>query len=167
MHVSFDSMPDSSRIWVYMSDRILSAQDLAHANDALIAFTDQWQVHGKPMRASFDIRYNHFIIIAADEQLNAASGCSIDDSVRILRTLGGELSVDFFNRNNVALMESGKLVLQPLSFVKKALQEKTLSGDALIVNTLAQTKGDLSQKWILPLSSSWLGRFLPQASVSL
>ncbi len=93
------------------------------------------------MRASFDIRNNYFIIIAADEQLNAASGCSIDDSVRVLRTLGAELSIDFFNRNNVPFIQDGKVVLHNLSAVKKSLQEKSLSGDVQIVNTLDCDKG--------------------------
>lgn len=166
MNVAFDALPDSSRVWVYMSDRPLSEQEVSHAREVLNTFTDQWQVHGKPMRASFDIKNNHFIIIAADEQLNAASGCSIDDSVRVIRALGNELSVDFFNRNNVAFLQDDKVVLQSLSSVKKSLLERSLSGGTSIVNTLVSTKGDLSHNWIQPLSSSWLGRFLPQESVS-
>jgi hypothetical protein len=150
-----------------MSDRLLSDEDQIHIKDALMIFTERWLVHGQPMRASFDIQKNHFVIIAADEQLNAASGCSIDDSVRVVKVLGDQLNIDFFDRSNVALLQDDQVMLYPLPFVKKQLQEKTLSGNTLTVNPIIQTKGDLEGKWISPLSSSWLARYLPQPSVSL
>ena len=166
MYQSFQTLPDSSRLWVYQSHQPLTSAQQTSISEVLTEFTSSWQVHGKPMSSSFEIRNDHFLIIAADEQVNAASGCSIDDSVRIVRKLGEQLSIDFFNRNNVAIVNDGKVELVPVSSVRRSLEERSLNENSIIINTLVQTKAELNEKWNIPLGVSWLKRFLPQASIS-
>jgi hypothetical protein len=121
------------------------------------AFTDEWTVHGAPMEASFDIRFDHIIIIAANDQ---ASGCSIDASVRAIKNLGVELHIDFFNRTMVAFLEDDNIKLYPMSELKDAFAEGLLSNNSITLNNLVNTKADLDSQWILPASQTWLKKYL-------
>jgi hypothetical protein len=166
MYLPFDTLPENSRLWIYQSDSAITEAQRQVIADVLMAFTENWEVHGKPMAGSFQILDDYFVVIAADEQTNAASGCSIDDSVRVIRTLGQKVSLDFFNRNNIVLKTGDGLTLLPLAEVKRRLNEKTLSGGNQTFNTLAQVKSDLQNRWLVSLSDTWLKRFLPQESLS-
>src|SRR5688500_2176940 len=123
MLVPFQTLHDQSRIWIFQSSRKFNSRETKIISDALSAFTEGWLVHGSAMKASFDIRFDQFIILAADEQANAASGCSIDDSVRTLKKLGEELNIDFFDRTKVAFKNQDEVITIPISDLKKKLEE--------------------------------------------
>jgi hypothetical protein len=166
MHVPFHTLPESSRLWIYQSDKPINPVQQDAISEVLTTFTTNWEVHGKPMHGSFEIIQNHFVILAADEDINAASGCSIDDSVRVMRALGERLSLDFFNRSNVAFSEGDEIRLIPLAALKGMFMDGSLRRESLMFNTLIQAKSQLKNNWLIPASSSWLKRYLPQESVS-
>jgi len=94
-------LPDSSRVWVYAASRPLTKDDKAIAENLLNRFISQWATHGSAMTAGACVLFDRFLVIAADEQKMAASGCSIDSSVRVIKEIGQTISVDFFDRLNV------------------------------------------------------------------
>lgn len=85
--VSFESLPDSARVWVFASDRPLAGG----AADTLLAAVDQfladWKAHGVPLRCARDWRDEHFLAIGVDVTAENASGCSIDGLFRALQQL--------------------------------------------------------------------------------
>lgn len=90
------------RIWIYQSDRELSETEVGLANNKLQEFAAQWKAHGKELAARAEIRYNRFIILFLNESVEAASGCSIDSSVRFLKAIENELGVNLFDRMQTA-----------------------------------------------------------------
>ena len=85
MFIPFQKLSPQSRIWIYQSDKIFSEHDTVILKQQLTAFTEDWLVHGAPIEASFDLRYDRFAIVAANDP---TSGCSIDSSVRAMKELG-------------------------------------------------------------------------------
>ncbi len=69
MYTPFQNLPSSARVWIYQGDRKLSENELTIITDHLKLFTERWQTHGKPMISSFEIRFDQFVVIAADEDL--------------------------------------------------------------------------------------------------
>ena len=166
MYVPFEKIQDSSRIWIYQANRKFNSEEFNIISDALTAFTEGWLVHGSPMQASFSLRYDQFIIIAADEDANAASGCSIDDSVRTLKRLGSALSIDFFDRTLVAFKKDEHVFTISASDLKTKLSDGVWNSDTLLFNNLVNTKRDLTQTWLVPAGASWLKRYLPKQTVA-
>lgn len=166
MFVRFDEIHDRSRIWVYQSSRKFTLEELRIISDALRAFTERWLVHGSPMRASFDIRFKQFVILAADEDVNSASGCSIDDSVRTFKQLGADLNVDFFDRTQVAFRKADEVYLIPASDLKNKLSEGVWNQESIVFNNLVASKGELDKSWQVPAGTTWLKRFLPKQTVA-
>jgi len=160
MFVSFESMKGSSRVWIYQIDKKLSPPQKDILSNTLRAFTDSWQVHGQPLKTSFAIFYDQFVVLAADEDFNTASGCSIDGSVRVLKELGKKLDVDFFNRNLAAFKKDDGVVLIALADLKKKNAEGIWDEQTLFFDNLAPSVESLRNNWIVPAGNTWLKRYL-------
>ena len=109
MFIPFETLPDTSRIWIYQANRPLQAEELTEIQTFLTTQIDAWGAHGAPLKASFSVIKNQIILIAADESFQAASGCSIDTSSRWMKELGARFSVDFFDRSILCENEGDKL----------------------------------------------------------
>ncbi len=165
MFVPFEKINDHARLWVYQSSRKFNSNESKIISQTLLSFTEGWVVHGHPMHASFDLKFDQFIILAADEEVSAASGCSIDDSVRTVKKLGAELGIDFFDRTLVAFKSDEDIFTISSLDLKSQLKEKKWNKDTLVFNNLVGTKRELNQSWMVPAGSTWLKRYLPQQTV--
>jgi hypothetical protein len=83
MQVPFDILSDEARVWIYPASRPFSSDECDQITTKLNAFLTQWTAHGASLNAAVTIPYNRFIVIALDESQQAATGCSIDASVKI------------------------------------------------------------------------------------
>lgn len=161
MYISFDLLPPHSRIWIYQADRKISYSEKDIISSALTSFTQQWQVHGNPMKTSFKLYFDQFIILAADEGYNAASGCSIDGSVRALKSIGEQYNIDFFNRNLVAFKKSNEIELIPMADLKRAHEKGLWNDQTPTFNNLINKIEQIETQWIVPSRETWLNRYLP------
>jgi hypothetical protein len=160
MFVSFESLPANARIWIYQSDRKLSAEEKTIIDNDLKLFTDRWVAHGEPLKTSFKIAYDQFVILAADEDHHSQSGCSIDDSVRTIQELGNRLGLDFFNRNLVAFQIGDNVRLITLQSLRQELTNGTWNENTCTFNNVVTHKGGLETDWVRPASETWLKRYL-------
>ena len=88
MYIDFDKIPQDARIWVYQTNRQLTDNEASTIENYLKPAVNQWAAHGASLLASAKVLHNHFVIIALDQNMNAASGCSIDASTRWFKELG-------------------------------------------------------------------------------
>lgn len=148
-------MPDTSRIWIYASNRVLSHEEVLLIQEKLRTFIDEWSSHGANMDATGEVMHQRFVIIAADETKAMASGCGIDKSVRFMQDLGKLMDIDFFKRTLTHFLvheEIHQKELHEFWAMKKAglIDDQTVIFDHTI-KTLAQ----LRNQWRIPFSESW------------
>lgn len=165
MNVPFEEMPGSARIWIYQADRALSEQEKAFINSHTDSFLQDWAAHGAGLNASYTILYDQFLVIAVDEAMVKASGCSIDKQVRFIQELEKELLVSFMDRTKVAFLPNdeapaGSVVTTTLNDIKNKVAEGKIHAKTLTFNNLVQTKGELEEGWIVATEDSWLKRYL-------
>jgi hypothetical protein len=154
MWMPFEQLPDASRIWIFQSDRLIEDQLLAET--ILVktrTFIDQWTSHGKPLHAGAVLLHRLFLILAVDESVNPASGCSIDQAFRFIRDLGNQHGLSWLDRSKVVVQTAGRLHLLNLAELKSALHRGELS-EARIFNNLISQKGELTSRWLIPLQQS-------------
>lgn len=99
------------RVWVFIGDRTLDATEIQWANEQLSSFTATWQTHGKAMNATGFVFEKHALVIVANEEGIQASGCSMDKINHLVREMGNELSIDFFDRMNTLVKEKDQWLL--------------------------------------------------------
>jgi len=85
--VDFDSLPDSSRIWVYGSDKPIEPEKEKMLLGAVDEFLDRWAAHGSPLHSARKWEDGRFLTIGVDSTREGASGCSIDGLYRSLKSL--------------------------------------------------------------------------------
>jgi hypothetical protein len=101
----FPELPDSSRIWLHLANRKLVASEEQFLKEELIVFLDSWSAHGKRLQCNATLLFSQYLIFSVDENIESASGCSIDSSVHFAKRMGSELGIDFFTRLEVLVLE--------------------------------------------------------------
>ena len=55
MLVSFDKLPDASRVWIYQANRSFTEEELSEIRSKLDLFIEQWTAHGSDLHAGYSI----------------------------------------------------------------------------------------------------------------
>lgn len=165
MFAPFETLADSARVWVYQSSRKFTESEKSTISDTLAAFTNAWVAHGNPLKTSFTILYDQFIVLAADEDFNEASGCSIDSSVRVIRQLDQQFSFDLFDRTKIAFLKDEQIEMIPLNELPRALTEGRWTKNSMFFNNVIGSKFQLKSDWSIPAGQSWLKRYLAKTVV--
>ena len=160
MWVNFDDLSLESRVWVFQADRILTIDEQNAIDTHLKGFVEQWSTHGSQMHASHVLLHNCFIVIAADEQKQEASGCSIDSFTTLFKRFGEQFNLSFFDRFSIAYKSNAAVVVSPLEVFKKDIDAAVITENTIVFNNLIASKKDLLNKWELPLKESWQKRYL-------
>ena len=101
----FPELPGSSRIWLHLANRKLVASEEQFLRVELTVFLDSWSAHGKRLQCNATLLFSQYLIFSVDENIESASGCSIDSSVHFAKRMGSELGIDFFTRLEVLVVE--------------------------------------------------------------
>ena len=104
----FPELPDSSRIWLHLANRKLVASEEQFLKEELTVFLDSWSAHGKRLQCNATLLFSQYLIFSVDENIESASGCSIDSSVHFAKRMGSELGIDFFTRLEVLVIEGNE-----------------------------------------------------------
>lgn len=159
MYVPFEELPEESKIWIYQSNRKFSDEEFAEIEAATKTFIEGWAAHGTGLEASFQLKYNRFIILAVNQDAQAATGCSVDESVRFIQGLEQKFSVDLLDKMNVTYKLGAHIAHKPLSEFKKMAKDKAVSENTIVFNNLVNTVGEWNEFWEVPANESWHSRF--------
>ncbi|RZJ58055.1 MAG: ABC transporter ATPase [Flavobacterium sp.] len=159
MYVPFETLPEDSRIWIYQANRKFSDEEISEIEASLQSFLENWAAHGAGLEASYLTRYNRFIIIAINQETQAATGCSIDASVQFIQQLEQKYGVDLLDKMNVTFKNGEHIAHKPLTEFKKMAKEKAVSANTIVFNNLVNTVGEWEEYWEVPAGESWHSRF--------
>ena len=164
MYIPFEQLPDQSRVWVYQANRPLKGEEIEQIKSFLMNEMNAWAAHGAPLNASFEIRFNQVVIVAVNEDVNQASGCSIDASTRWFKSLGELLQVDFFDRQ-IASIQGERILLIPITSIKDFILSANLSEEDFIIPPQTSDLGHYRTQWLQMVRESWLKKYLVKSSV--
>jgi hypothetical protein len=159
MFIPFESLPTHSRIWIYQSDRKFSDAEVLEIESALQTFTENWAAHGQSLEASCLVKYNRFVILAVNPDVQTVTGCSIDASVQFIQSLEQKYSVDLMDRMNVTFKTGEFIAYKSLIDFKKMAKAKSVSATTIVFNNLVNTIEEWEDFWEVPASESWHSRF--------
>ena len=159
MYRPFENLPDESRIWIYHSSRKFSEDEVADIEKNLVEFVTNWAAHGTSLEASFQIKYNRFIILAVNQEVQQATGCSIDKSVEFIQNLEQKYEVDLLDKMNVAFKQGEYITYKTLLEFKKLAKDKSVSENTIVFNNLVNTIEEFNESWEIPAVDSWHSRF--------
>jgi len=117
------------RTWVFVANRKLIDVESEQVENALQDFVATWSSHGTPLKDSAFCFEQSAVVVAADVLVAKASGCSIDKITHLVRALGQQFNVDFFDRFNVLIRESDEWVISTYNpaYLGKSIHSGLLS----------------------------------------
>jgi chemotaxis regulatin CheY-phosphate phosphatase CheZ len=160
MYAPFESLPDTSKIWIYLSSKEFSETEVSDLSEKLEHFCSKWTRHGEDLKASFTIKYNRFIVLAVDESYNEISGCAINKSIKLMQKIEQEFDLDLMNRLQTAFQKDNQLQVTDLNTFKQYAASGKVNAQTTVYNNLATTKAAFKKQWEVPASESWHARFL-------
>lgn len=144
-----------SRIWIYQSNRFLTEDEQAVIQNKVDAFRADWKAHGKALTTSFSIQYNLFLILAVNEEVEVATGCSIDASVHFFKELQNELKLSLFDRQRVAYLENDEVKHCSMSEFKELIHQNKVNKDTIVFNNSVANVADFESHWKSKAKDSW------------
>lgn len=160
--LTFNEMPLHSRVWIYQSDREIKDIEVNEIRRKAGMFLMEWTSHGNVMKATIDVLYNRFFVVAVDETAASASGCGIDKSVKFMQQMEQDYSINLFDRMLVLYRDAETKIQQTKLYTFEQMMEKgELNSETIVFNNLISTKEDMQSKWEVPVKKSWHARMIP------
>jgi hypothetical protein len=154
------SFPENSKVWVYQSDREFTSEEKDYISEKLYTFISGWESHGRKLEGTFEIRFNRFIILAVDESISDASGCSIDKSVVIIREIAAHTGTNLLDRSLVAYRNaSSPIHIVKFNEISAAVKQSIITPETLIYNNTITSLQELQKNWEIPAKNTWVSRF--------
>lgn len=155
---SISELPDTARLWIFAAAETLNSIQSDLLTTRMNQFLQEWTAHKRELRPAWELRYDRFILIALDETLMPASGCSIDNMVHHLRDYELATGLNIVNSSSEIFYRDKEGAIQSVARTEfKALVQKGLVDDETIVfNNIIQTLGELREGgWEIAMKLSW------------
>lgn len=155
------ALDNSSKVWIYQSDKEFSYDELDDAREDIFHFMNEWTAHSAELDCYGNIFHRRFLALFVDESKAQASGCSIDSSVRFVEALGKKMGKNFFDRMTYAYMTEDE-VIHTIQHgeLPAAYESGVVNDDTFFFDNLVKNKGEFLKYWIKPLADSWHKRFV-------
>lgn len=150
------------RVIIYPASRPFTAMESKVITEKLYDFLAAWAAHGKPLSSSFKIEKNQFIVVCVDEEVEAASGCSIDALGGVMREIDEQYSLGLFDRMKATFVENGETKTMKLQEFRTALRNGEISHDIEVFDFSKNSYLDFLSDFLLPLKRSWASIYVSQ-----
>lgn len=158
MFVSFDEMPANAKVWLYPCAENLSLD----VKDAILkdiqSFVEEWLSHKRIVKGSGGILVDRIIYLSADEDDVDVSGCSIDSSVRFIKSLEEKYQIQCFDRSQMIFQNNDQVDSIDFRKIGESLENGILHEQTKVFNIQANTVEQLQNAWVT-LEASPYARF--------
>lgn len=163
MTTTLDRLPDSARLWVFVTARLLTGAEQRAVRAVLDAFTSTWTSHSRPVEAAADVAEGRFLLVAAQLPGGDVSGCGIDKLVHAVEqalavhgtALASGLDVPYRTAD-------GSVEVASRAELKARVLAGALDADTPVFDASTDMLGALrSGRFERPLGVTWVARYLP------
>lgn len=156
MSSTFSELPDSSKIWIFPSSRKFYDTEIPKIKKEVETFLNQWT----EIDCGYELHYDRFIIIAADTTKENLTLKNHDDLTLFIQKMEADYDVTLLDRINVCYKQGKYVQYKDLIEFKKMLKAGAVSKKTIIFDNMITEKQYLEYDWEIPITESWLNRFL-------
>ena len=161
--VSFESLPPSSRLWVFGAERPITGSAANRLLAAVDEHLDRWNAHGSPLTCARQWTEDRFLAIGVDQSTAGASGCSIDGLFRVLKNLETELGTRLVGGGTVYYRDpAGPIVAVSRDEFSELAADGAVRKDTRVFDMTVDTVGDWKERFETETARSWHSSLLPE-----
>ena len=161
----FNSFNPKSKVWIFQANRLLNIDETTLLKEKGDLFTNQWKAHGADLKAGCTLINQIFYVFVSDETFNAVGGCSIDKLIQFVKSVETEISIDFFNRLNIAYRLDSNIKICGLQEIKIKIANQEINENTMVYNNAIDTIEKLRTEWVIPLNKSFLKKYLKSEAI--
>lgn len=156
----FPSLPDHTRLWVYVAAEPLSDDVQDQLRKQLDAFLAGWTSHQYPVRGQASVQDDRIVMIAATVDGGTVSGCGIDASVNALEEAASDLGISWASPLDIVYRDAnGRVCVASRSAFRTLVSNNDITGatpvfDPSITRLEALRAGEFER----PAVDSWHSR---------
>jgi hypothetical protein len=160
--VSFEDLPDDSRVWCFAAKQEPAASEIAHLLDAMRRFVDQWTAHRQDLSAGVTWLHQRFLLVGLDERTVGASGCSIDALMGRLAELEREVGIRLTDASPVWYRDQdGRIQSVTREGFRNLAKSGSIGPETPVFDLTASSLGLVRSGGLeRPASTSWHARLL-------
>lgn len=154
--VSFEQLPAHARLWIFGTSDALDGA----ASDAMLrdvdAWLSGWSAHGHPLTCAREWRDGRFLVVGVDQNMEGASGCSIDALYRILMDVERSTGTTLLAGGRVFYRDSSGAIVcvDRETFVSRA-RSGTIAHETRVFDTAITDAGQYRAAFELSVAESW------------
>lgn len=157
----FAHIGDEHRIWLYQSNRKLSADEQDKIRALGDAFCREWASHGSQLDAQCMVIEGLIIILSIDIHKAAASGCAIDKSVHWIKSIESTFNITLMDRMQIAWFTvDGALQNGDVAEFKREIANGRINKQTKVLDNTLTKGSDIKLRWEVPVENTWLARYL-------
>ena len=154
--ISFADLPETSRLWIFASPAEVPESQVVQFLKEVATAIHLWQAHGKDLSAGFAFRYKQFVFIAANENVEMPSGCSIDTLTHEIDRIGKLHGASFLAPGLVFYRVGDNIHSVTRAEFKSLVESGTVSADTVVFNNALTRLSELrAGKWEVAAKDSW------------
>ena len=160
MLVEYSVISEDAKVWIYPSSRKFYANEIDEIQEKITTFLNYWKSESDAFQSSYQLLYNRFIILFADDSESKLTLKDIDDSVAFILQLQQEYKVELLDKMNVCFKQGEFVQYKELKDFKTLLKNRAITGKTIVFDNLVSNKIDFEEVWEIPIEESWYNRFL-------
>ena len=160
MFIPFNKIGDDSRCWVYQVDKKITSLEKKFIEKKIQYFCETWTSHNAPIKSSFIIDLDYYILLFADGQETNISGCAIDEQRKIIEKISEELKIKISTYNKIGVFINNKLIFLSKKEIIDRINKYEMSSNSEIINITIKNKKEYQKKWIRTIKESWMKNIL-------
>lgn len=158
MYILFDQLSDQARVWIYQANRELIPEEQKTILQASRTFLKTWNSHGRPLQGSVVLLHSRFLILGLEKPVHKLSCCTLDSATHFMYELKDSLKIDLLARDLVIFKQGDSIVGMSLSQARQKVAQGEIAPETRIFDNTITHKGDLVDRWLVPVQDSWLGQ---------
>lgn len=155
MLVSFDSLPMTSRVYYYPSSRKFYLDEIKGLISKVEAFCQDLD----GCKIGYKLIYNRFLIFFVSEVTPLSIELN-DKLVQFVLDLEQKYEISLLDKVNVCFKQGEFVQRKEIKEFKKLIKNRSVSGKAIVLDPMINTKDEFLSNWEVPLSESWVAHLL-------
>ena len=145
---------ENIKLWIYRSIKELTEEEEREINALCRQFIGEWASHGKKLDADFRIIDKHFLVFFVNEDAAKATGCSIDSSVALIRSIEAKYQLGLLDRMQIPFKDADGVVMHSFQDLADLYSKNIIADDSLVYNLMLQEGQNFDDQWLIPFSES-------------
>ncbi|MFM7766011.1 MAG: hypothetical protein ACKO6I_10170 [Sphingomonadales bacterium] len=158
--MSLAHLSPGSRVWFFIADRPLNANEASQLNQTMTEFISGWKSHDSALSAGFELRWNALLTVAVDESVETPSGCSIDKVFRLLTDFTAATGIDFLNRLLLLVPEGESANVYTRQAATAAIESGELNENTLVADVMHTHLETYNAQPLQSFRNHWMGKQL-------